>query len=115
MGVLAQVSLDLVATQDEARFRASMQAHHDLGASPGIGETLRYVAHHRARWLALVVCSAPALKGAARDRWIGRGYGIQLDRLHLITNSSRFLILPGAPRNLGSRVMNPVDLCGRRS
>ena len=111
MVVLSEVAVDLVATEDEARFRALMQAHHYLGALPGIGETLRYVAHHRGQWLALVVFSAPALKCGARDRWIGWSFGVQFDRLHLVTNNSRFLILPGAPRNLGSRVL---ALCTRR-
>ena len=111
MVALSEVVVDLVAAHDEARFRALMQAHHYLGALPGIGETLRYVAHHRGQWLALVVFSAPALKCAARDRWIGWSFGVQFDRLHLLTNNSRFLLLPGAPRNLGSRVLS---LCTRR-
>ena len=111
MGALSEGVVDLVAAQDEARFRALMQAHHSLGALPGIGETVRYVAHHRGRWLALVVFSAPALKCAARDRWSGWSFAVQLDRLHLLTNHSRFLLLPGAPRNLGSRVLS---LCTRR-
>ena len=109
--VLSEVAVDLVAAQDEARFRALMQAHHYLGALPGIGETLRHVAHYRGQWLALAVFSAPALKCGARDRWIGWSFGVQFDRLHLVTNNSRFLILPGAPRNLGSRVL---ALCMRR-
>ena len=108
MVALSEVVVDLVAAQDENRFRALMQAHHYLGALPGIGETLRYVAHHRGQWLALVVFSAPALKCAAMDR-------LELRRpvrpLHLLTNNSRFLLLPGAPRNLGSRVLS---LCTRR-
>ena len=38
--------LDIVAEEDEARFRDLMQAHHSLGAVSGMGETvLRYVAH----------------------------------------------------------------------
>ena len=111
MVALSEVVVDLVAAQDENRFRAWMQAHHYLGALPGIGETLRYVAHHRGQWLALVVFSAPALKCAARDRWIGWSFAVQFDRLHLLTNNSRFLLLPGAPRNLGSRVLS---LCTRR-
>ena len=69
--VLSEVAVDVVASQDEARFRALMQAHHSLGALPGIGETLRYVAHYCGQWLALAVFSAPALKCGARDRWIG--------------------------------------------
>ena len=111
MVVLSEVAVDLVAAEDEARFRALMQAHHYLGALPGIGETLRYVAHHRGQWLALAVFSAPALKCGARDRWIGWSFGVQFGRLHLVTNNSRFLILSGAPRNLGSRVLS---LCMRR-
>ena len=109
--VLSEVAVDIVAAEDEARFRDLMQAHHYLGAVPGMGETVRYIAHHRGRWLALAVFSAPALKCGARDRWIGWDYGVQFGRLHLVTNNSRFLILPGGERNLGSRVLS---LCARR-
>ena len=108
---LSEVRVDIVAPHEEARFRELMHTHHYLGALPGIGETVRYVAHHRGQWLALVVFSAPALKCAARDRWIGWDYAVQFDRLHLLTNNSRFLLLPGAARNLGSRVLS---LCTRR-
>ena len=87
---------------------ASRRARYQKGR---LGETVRYVAHHRGRWLALAVFSAPALKCGARDRWIGWGYGVQFGRLHLLTNNSRFLILPGGLRNLGSRVLS---LCTRR-
>ena len=109
--VLSEVAVDIVAVEDEARFRDLMQAHHYLGAVPGMGETVRYAAHHRGRWLALAAFSAPALKCGARDRWIGWDYGVQFGRLHLVTNNSRFLILPGGERNLGSRVLS---LCARR-
>ena len=111
MAVLSEVAVDIVAAEDEARFRDLMQTHHYLGAVPGMGETVRYVAHHRGRWLALAVFSAPALKCGARDHWIGWDRGDQFGRLHLVTNNSRFLILPGGERNLGSRVLS---LCTRR-
>ena len=111
LAVLSEVAVDMVAPADEVRFRDLMQAHHYLGAVPGMGETVRYVAHHRGRWLALLVFSAPALKCGARDRWIGWDRGVQFGRLHLVTNNSRFLILPGGARNLGSRVLS---LCARR-
>ena len=103
--------MDIVPPGDESRFRELIQSHHYLGAAPARGETMRYAAHHRGRWLALVEFSAAALKCGARDRWIGWEYGIRFGRLHLITNNSRFLILPGAPKNLGSRVLS---LCTRR-
>ena len=111
MVALSEVAVDIVASGDEARFRDLMEAHHYLGALPRMGETVRYVAHHRGLWLALLVFSAPALKCRARDRWIGWDFGVQFNRLHLVTNNSRFLILPGGPRNLGSRVLS---LCKRR-
>ena len=47
---LSEVVVDLVAAHDEARFRALMQAHHYLGALPGIGETLRYVGVTPVSW-----------------------------------------------------------------
>ena len=63
-------------------------------------------------WLALLVISAAAWKGAARDRWIGWDRRYQYDRLHLMANNSRFLILPEGRRpNLASRVLG---LCERR-
>ena len=77
---LSEVAVDIVATEDGARFRDLMQAHHNLRAVPGMGETVRYVAHHRGRWLALLVFSAPALKCGSRDRWIGWDYGVQSER-----------------------------------
>jgi len=62
--------------------------------------------------VALLSFSAAAWKCAVRDRWIGWGYRHQYDRLHLIANNSRFLILPAWHRpNVGSRTLS---LCERR-
>ena len=89
-----------------------MQAHHYLGSLPKIGETLWYVATYLGEWLALLCFSAAAWKCAVRDRWIGWGHRHQYDRLNLVANNSRFLILPGWHRpNLGSRTLS---LCERR-
>ena len=83
-----------------------MQAHHYLGALPKIGHTLWYVARHDAEWLALLSFSAAAWKCAVRDGWIGWAARYQYDRLHLIANNSRFLILPAHHQpNLASRVL----------
>jgi hypothetical protein len=87
-----------------------MQAHHYLGALPKLGETLWYVATWRGEWLALLSFSAPAWKCAARDRWIGWDFRRQYDRLHLIANNSRLLILPDhhVP-NLASRILSRCE------
>ena len=58
------------------------------------------------------VFSAAALKCRARDAWVGWDFRTQYGRLHLVSNNTRLLLLPGRRhRNLGSRVLG---LCARR-
>ncbi|MBU4029009.1 MAG: DUF4338 domain-containing protein, partial [Proteobacteria bacterium] len=72
-----------------------MQAHHYLGSLPKIGNTLWYVAiTPQGEWFAVLSFSAAALKYRARDQWIGWDFRHQYNRLHLVANNSRFLILP---------------------
>lgn len=104
--------IELVAARDEEQFQRLMQAHHYLGALPKFGQTLWYVACWRGEWVALVCFSSPALKCRPRDEWIGWDFRHKYDRLHLITNNSRFLILPDHHHpNLASRILS---LCERR-
>ena len=90
-----------------------MQEHHYLGFLPKIGETLWYIASWHEEWVALLSFSTAAWKCAARDRWIGWDFRHQYDRLHLVTNNSRFLILPEyhvpnlASRNPRQRYLQP--------
>jgi hypothetical protein len=109
---LHDITLRAVAVDEEPRFKALLDTHHYLGAVAKIGETIWYVATWQGQWVALLVLSAAAWKCAARDRWIGWDRRYQFDRLHLIANNSRFLILPQwhVP-NLASRVLS---LCERR-
>jgi hypothetical protein len=89
-----------------------MQEHHYLGSLPKIGETIWYVASWRDQWVALLSFSASAWKCGARDRWIGWDFRHQYDRLKLVVNNSRFVILPeGHVPNLGSRIL---ALCEKR-
>ncbi|WPL18469.1 hypothetical protein Thiowin_03542 [Thiorhodovibrio winogradskyi] len=106
------ITLRAVAPDEEARFKALLEAYHYLGAAAKIGHTLWYVAIWRDQWLALLVLSAAAWKCAARDQWIGWDRRYQFDRLHLIANNARFLILPQwhVP-NLASKVLS---LCERQ-
>lgn len=89
-----------------------MQSHHYLGSLSPIGETLRYIALWHNQWIALITFSSAALKCAVRDQWIGWHYRHQFDRLNLVTNNSRFLILPDWHYpNIASRVLS---LCQKR-
>jgi hypothetical protein len=109
---LWEILVRLVRPFEEQCYQKLMQQHHYLGSLPKIGETLWYVAAWRDQWVALLSFSASALKCAARDRWIGWNLRHQYDRLKLIVNNSRFLILPDwhLP-NLGSRILS---LCQKR-
>ena len=109
---LHEVIVRPVNTSEEPRFQQLIQSHHYLGALPKIGNTLWYVATREDEWLALLSFSAAALKCGARDRWIGWDFRHQYDRLNLIANNSRFLILPRHHhKNLASKVLS---LCQRR-
>jgi hypothetical protein len=109
---LEELRVRLVERSEEGRHRELMAAHHYLGFLPKIGETLWYVATYHSEWVALLSFSAAALKCAARDRWIGWDFRHQYDRLKLIANNSRFLILPHWHRpNVGSKILS---LCQRR-
>ncbi len=82
------------------------------GALPKIGETLWYTASWRNEWVSLLSFSAAAWKCASRDRFIGWNFRYQYDRLNLLANNSRFLILPGQHvPNLASRI---PSLCRKR-
>lgn len=110
--LLSHIRIRPIQRAEEPQYQQLMQAHHYLGALPKIGETLWYVATWREEWVALLSFSAAAWKCAARDRWIGWPYRHQYDRLHLLANNSRFLILPTWHRpNLASRTL---ALCQRR-
>ncbi len=109
---LGEIRVCPVRHRDEQRFQELLQAHHYLGAIPKISETLWYVADYRGEWIALLSFSAAAWKCTVRDEWIGWDFRHQYDRLKLIANNSRFLILPAWHfPNLGSKVLS---LCERR-
>ena len=109
---LLKVLVRSVRPLEEQRFQKLMQEHHYLGSLPKISETLWYVATFGDQWVALLSFSAAALKCSARDRWIGWDFRHQYDRLKLVTNNSRFLILPDCHfPNLASRILS---LCQKR-
>ncbi len=95
-----------VRSEERARWRELMNAHHYLGFRAMVGESLGYVATVEERWVALVAWAAAALKCGPRDAWIGWTPAMKFRRLHLIANNVRFLILPEGHRpNFASRIL----------
>jgi hypothetical protein len=109
---LSEILVRRVCPPEKLQFQQLMQEYHYLGALPKISETLWYIATFDDQWIALLSFSAAALKCSARDRWIGWDIRHQYDRLKLVTNNSRFLILPDWHfPNLASRILS---LCHKR-
>lgn len=104
--MVARVVVRLASGAERERWDETMRAHHYLGSVGLIGESLRYVAEVDGRWVALIGWCGAAFKCAARDVWIGWPEVIQWQRLALVANNARFLILPGVEvPNLASRIL----------
>ena len=87
-----EVSTDTAA---RIRFAAALAQFHYLGYRGTVGENLQYtVTDSHGRLLACLLFGAAAWKCRVRDEFIGWTAGRRERRLHLITNNSRFLILP---------------------
>jgi hypothetical protein len=104
---LCSVMVRPILPDERIRWDRLMSAHHYPGFKSLVGESIRYVAELQGRWLALLGWSAAALKCQPRDTWIGWSQVIQWQRLHLIVNNSRFLILPDIHiPNLASKILS---------
>ena len=107
-----ELQIRLISSAEQTQFDELMQQHHRRGSLRRIGHELHYVATDNDNWIALASFSPAALKCTARDEWIGWQRQHRTDRLRLIANNSRFLILPGHHYpNLASRILSG---CRRR-
>lgn len=77
------------------QFAALLHRYHYLGYRSPVGENLQYlVADAQGRVVACVLFGAAAWQCADRDHWIGWSAAQRVARLPLLTNNTRFLILP---------------------
>lgn len=105
--LLRSVRVELLCPADLPRWNKLIEQHHYLHDATLVGEVLRYVALDQAGdWIALLGYSSASLHLRAREEWIGWTSAQRERRLHLITQNSRFLILPGVYcPNLASRLL----------
>jgi len=89
---LQEVSTDAAA---RARFAAALAEFHYLGCRGAVGENLQYtLSDASGRLLACLLFGSPAWKCRVRDDFIGWTAPQRQERLYLMTNNVRFLILP---------------------
>jgi hypothetical protein len=89
---VAQVSQDRAQRQQVA---CALKEFHYLGFAGAVGENLQYtVRTEQGRLLACLVFGSAAWKCQSRDAHIGWSVEERRRNLHLLTNNTRFLILP---------------------
>jgi hypothetical protein len=80
---------------DLALFKFLLQRYHYLGLRNGVGENIKYLARDRSgRPLACLLFGSAAWHLRPRDAWIGWNDEQRRRHLSLLTNNTRFLILP---------------------
>ena len=97
----------MVLPADQARFDQQLTEKHYLGTAPPMGDFLRQVVTRDGQWLALLVWGPAALKLKDRERWIGWNPTQQAERLKLVVQNRRYLLLHerGREPNLASQAL----------
>lgn len=103
----SELTVHIVAAAEQARFDKLLAQHHYLGATQSIGDFLRQVVTRDGQWVALLVWGPAALKLKDRERWIGWHLTHQAERLKLIVQNRRYLLLheKGTEPNLASQAL----------
>ena len=102
-----KIQIITVAPDEHARFDALCGDLHYLGAAKPIGHFLRQVAVFEGEWIALLAWGPACYSLQDRDEWIGWHPGQRAQRLNLVAQNRRFLLLHerGTAPNLASKVL----------
>ena len=93
---LMPVSIEVVKdTGSLSLFAFLLSRYHYLGYRGSVGENMKYLVFDcRGRPLSCVLFGSAAWKVGCRDSYIGWDRAERPQRLHLVTNNMRFLVLP---------------------
>jgi len=114
--VLGELEVATVCGDELARAARLLEDGHSLGAARPVGRSLVQAVHDQGRWVALLEWGPAALKLANHDVAIGWTDSHRAERIGLIVQDSRFLVLgkarmPNLPR---VRWVWPSRSCLRR-
>lgn len=101
------ISVRVSTPEEFAAFDQQLTAQHYLGAGRPIGDYLRQVVEHKGQPVALLVWGPACYALKDRDRWISWSAHQRIERLKLIVQNRRFLVLTpkGAAPNLASQAL----------
>lgn len=99
--------IEVVGSSEAKRFDALLKAQHYLGEGRSVGDYLRQVAIENGQWVALLAWGPACYALKDRDRWIGWSATQRAERLKLVVQNRRFLLLSpkGQRPNLASQVL----------
>lgn len=88
-------------------FDERLDGEHYLGSTPPVGDFLRQIVERDSQPVALLVWGAAALKLKDRESWIGWSVSQRGERLKLVVQNRRFLLLhdKGKEPNLASQIL----------
>jgi Druantia protein DruA/DDE_Tnp_1-associated len=103
----AAITVRVACEAEHAWFDSLMTKHHYLGAGQPVGDYLRQVVELNGRVVALLVWGPACYALKDRDQWISWSVPQRLERLKLIVQNRRFLVLEpkGQAPNLASQAM----------
>jgi hypothetical protein len=114
--VLGELEIRPALPDEMQRVAALLNEEHYLGAGRQVGRTLVQVVHHRERWAAILVWGPAAMKLIDRDEWIGWTQQQRAERLGLIVQNRRFLVLAetACPTSPPAPWVSPCATCPKR-
>jgi len=102
-----QLTLELITDpKDITRWNKLIRKHHYLKEHRMVGESLRYVAKRKGKWIALLGWSSAAFHLQARDSWIGWTDSLRQARRPLVACNARFVLLGPKSSNQASQILS---------
>ena len=91
--ILGELEVRTALPAEMRRVQELLDDEHYLGAARQVGASLVQIVHHRERWAAILLWGPAAVKLLDRDEWIGWTHPQRAERLGLIVQNRRFLVL----------------------
>jgi hypothetical protein len=106
-GSTSKLSVRIAQSTENQWFDGQLEEHHYLRAGQPVGDYLRQVVEREGQPVALLVWGSPCYALKDRDLWIGWSASQKAQRLKLVVQNRRFLVLSdkGQAPNLASQAM----------
>ena len=102
-----KITVRPISEAERKRFDKLLEDKHYIGNTPNVGDFLRQVVERDGQWIALLAWGSACYRIKDRDQWIGWNNLHREERLKLVVQNRRYLLLTerGAEPNLASQVL----------